>query len=84
MTGKPITPEELAALALASHVRNVALESGEQRRDHDDSATNLDYRRELYAAALAWAKVDFNPDEDIGYEVHLIAENLRGNRRLVE
>ena len=74
-----ITPEALAALALARHVREIALESGADTVERIGPDT-LDEWREMYACALTWATAPSNEDDDLEYSVYAIASNIAGKR----
>ena len=74
-----ITPEALAALALARHVREIAVESGADSGERIGPDT-LDEWREMYACALTWATAPSDEDDDLEYTVYAIAKNIMDNR----
>ena len=80
MTDKPITPAEIAALALAAHVRNVTIE---EQRDPDRDLTrerfDLDPVREWYKNASAWAAEPRVPGESVEEAVRVVAKKVAGN-----
>ena len=74
----------LAALALAAHVRNVALEDG---LTMDDITTTRglgggdhDQWREWYQCALQWASEEWEPHQHLPERVYIIVKNVMGNR----
>ena len=79
MTEQPITAEALAALALARHVREIAVESGADSGERIGPDT-LDEWREMYACALTWATAPSDEDDDLEYTVYVIASNIAGKR----
>ena len=74
-----IAPEALAALALARHVRDIAVQSGADIGERIGPDT-LDEWREMYACALTWAKAPADPTESLEYNVYAIAKNIMDNR----
>ncbi len=73
-----MTPEQIAAFAMAEYVRQCALEEvGELDKIGDPIP--VDEWRYLYALALAWAKIEPVEANPL-YEVHLIRKNLIGRR----
>ena len=74
----------LAALALAAHVRNVALEEG---LTIDDITTTSgfgggDHEQwgEWYQCALQWASLEWEPHDRLPERVYIIVKNVMGNR----
>ena len=76
----------LAALALAAHVRNVALDEG---LTSDDITTGTlgglgggdhDQWREWYQCALQWASLEWEPHDRLPERVYKIVKNVMGNR----
>ena len=75
----PITPGALAALALARHVRDVAIETGADINERIGPDV-LHQWQEWYACALTWVTAPSDEDDDLEYTVHVIASNIAGKR----
>ena len=74
-----ISPEALAALALARHVRDVAIETG-AGIDERVGPDVLHQWQDWYACALTWATGRADPADSLEYRVYQIAKNIAGNR----
>ena len=75
----PITPGALAALALARHVRDVAIETGADINERIGPDV-LHQWQEWYACALTWATAPNALGADLEHTVHVIASNIAGKR----
>ena len=75
----PITPGALAALALARHVRDVAIETGADINERIGPDV-LHQWQEWYACALTWATAPSDEDDDLERTVYVIASNIAGKR----
>ena len=75
----PITPGALAALALARHVRDVAIETGADINERIGPDVLLQWQ-EWYACALTWATDQSDEDDDLEHTVSAIARNIAGKR----
>ena len=73
-----ITPEALAALALARHVRDVALHTGADINERI-GPDMLDQWQEWYACALTWASGPANPADPLDYRVYAITKRITDN-----
>ena len=71
-----MTAETLAALALAVHVRNRALEAKDDPYTLGDGFPLEDWR-DWYAHALRWAGTGCSADDDPAHAVHQICGRLR-------
>ena len=74
-----ITPGALAALALARHVRDVAIETGADINERIGPDV-LHQWQEWYACALTWATAPSDEDDDLERTVYDIARNIAGKR----
>ena len=76
-----ITPKALAALALARHVREIAVWSGaDWDRDERIGPDVLHQWQEWYACALTWATAPSDKGEGLERTVYDIAKNIAGKR----
>ena len=76
-----ITPEALAALALARHVREIAVESGADADSDERIGPDVLHQwQEWYACALTWATAPSDEGDGLERTVYAIAKNIAGKR----